>query len=321
MPYIHRRVTVKLKAVSFIAAVTILFSCEHKPKTNTTKRAHVTTNDKALTFDIVLKCHSYSYNDGYFMTADYGCIYNPNVGNNLGNVVIYLIPKKPLDITDDQIGTENKKIDSLSADQYKKDYNIYVFVIGKQYLNYNKDGDPLYYQKDKFTETLYTYDEPAQKWNLIDSINVTGDVTKEQSWRENLMKKLVTRPKQKTTTVSSSNTISSKWYGNYTFNINEDNSDWREMQKIELTVTKDSIVYHAEGYQIDQTYLLKGADNDDTLKLQYQSAKDNTASAVLDKTKDFGTVTNSNGSYKWHSPYLDVSFRDGKATVYTLNKK
>jgi len=316
-----KHIITKIKFILLIAAVTILFSCGNKPKPANNEQANVAVNDKALTFDSVLKCHSYSYNDGYFMTADYGCIYNPNGGNNLGNVVVYLIPQKPLSIADEQIAVENKKINTLSTTQYKKDYNIYVFLINKKYLNYNKDGDPVYYQKDKFTETLYTYDSASDKWNIVDSINVNGDATKEQTWRDDFLIKTVSKPNPQVAAVSTPNSISNKWFGTYNINVNEDHSDWRDMQKISLIVTKDSIIYHAEGYQIDQTYLLSGTENGASLQLQYKSAKDNTESAVLDKTKDFGTVTNDGTNYKWSCPYIDISFRDGKSSIYTLNKK
>ncbi|MGY0035815.1 hypothetical protein [Pedobacter sp. NJ-S-72] len=88
-----------------------------------------------------------------------------------------------------------------------------------------------------------------------------------------------------------------------------------------MVVTKDSIVYHAEGYQIDQTYKLSGKESGGTLMLDYLSAADHTESAVLEKTKDFGTVVNENKSYTWSSPYLDLSFGDGKSKVYVLKKE
>ncbi|EHQ24976.1 hypothetical protein [Mucilaginibacter paludis] len=319
MTYSFKHIITKLNAILLIAAVTILCSCGNKPKPANDEQANVTANDKALTFDGVLKCHSYTYNDGYFMTADYGCIYNPNGGNNWGNVVVYLVPQKASDITDDQIAAENKKINALNAAQYKKDYTIYVFLVDKKYLNYNKDGDPAYYQKDKFTETLYTYDSGSDKWNIIDTINVNGDATKEQTWRYSFLNKRVNKPKP--AVVSGSDSISGEWLGTYNININEDHSDWRDMQKISLIVTKDSVIYHAEGYQIDQTYLLSGTENGASLQLKYKSALDNTESAVLDKTKDFGTITKNGKDYKWTCPYLNISFTEGKSAVYTLNKK
>lgn len=118
-----------------------------------------------------------------------------------------------------------------------------------------------------------------------------------------------------------SDKISEKWYGDYYFIINEDHDDWRDQQKISLKITKDSILYHAEGYQIDQTYRLSGKESDDFLKLDYLSTQDDTESAVLKKIKNFGTITNSNKFYTWSSPYVDLSFGKGKSKIYILTKK
>lgn len=296
----------------FIAGVTFLFSCGDGTTTGSAARSAV------VNFDRLLKCHSYSYNDGYFMTADYGCVYDPKGVNNFGNAVIYLVPQHTLNITDNQIPDATKKVNTLNIDQYKKGYNIYVFLIDKKYLTYNKNGDPVYYQKDKFTELLYVYDNASSKWNVADSININNDAAKEQSWREDFLSKVSGKPRPQ---VSNYEAISDKWLGIYHVDINENSSNWGDVQKISLLITKDSIQYHAEGYQIDQTYLLSGTDSGSSLKLQYKSAKDNSESAVLDKTKDFGTLTKGNNSYQWTCPYIDISFREGKSTIYKLVKQ
>ena len=84
-------------------------------------------------------------------------------------------------------------MNNLSAAQLKEDFTIYVYAIDKKYLNYNKTGDPVYYQKDSFVEELYTYESKNQKWNLLDSvsINSNADNTKEQSWRDGFITKQV----------------------------------------------------------------------------------------------------------------------------------
>ncbi|RFZ89974.1 hypothetical protein D0C36_23745 [Mucilaginibacter conchicola] len=317
--------TTKIKFILFAAIAALAFSCGNGSKPASNQQTDAIADTKALNFDNVLKCHAYSYNDGYFMTADYGCIYNPNGGNTLGNAVVYLVPQKDLNVTDDQIAAENKKVNALNADQYKKDYNIYIFLIDKKYLNYSKDGDPVYYQKDKFTEVVYTYDNASGNWNAADSVSVNGDPKQEQTWRDNFLSNVTSKPKQQATTATTATTggttVADKWFGTYEFNIDEDHPDWRDMQKISLTISKDSVVYHAEGYQIDQTYLLSATDNGSSLKLQYKSPIDNTESAVLDKTKDFGTFSNDGKTYKWVCPYIDISFGSGKSMPYKLNKK
>lgn len=115
--------------------------------------------------------------------------------------------------------------------------------------------------------------------------------------------------------------ISSKWYGTYTLSIGGENEDWRDIKDISLKITKDSILFHAEGYQLDQNYRLTATESDSGLNLHYKNAADNSESAVLRKTKDFGTITSKGKTYKWYSPYVVISFAGSKSGNYTLIKK
>ncbi|MFC6268178.1 hypothetical protein [Frigoriflavimonas asaccharolytica] len=104
--------------------------------------------------------------------------------------------------------------------------------------------------------------------------------------------------------------INSKWYGNYFFTIrSEDDLDGTDY-KIILNITRDSIIYSAEGYQIYQKFLLSGKEINDKLHLNYLASIDGSNSAVLQKTKDFGVIRNTNGSLVWESPYLNAAFSD-----------
>ncbi|WP_326983271.1 hypothetical protein VUJ46_01620 [Chryseobacterium sp. MYb264] len=145
-------------------------------------------------FDAVLKCSDYAYDENYFLTADYGCIYNPKEGNTFGNLIIYLFPKNKLTISDDQIDSEVEKVNLLSIEQVKKDFDIYIYLIPKDDLNYNPQGDPVYYQNEKYKEQLFTLKN--NKWQLTDSITINNasEHQKEQEWRESFLQKTDNQP-------------------------------------------------------------------------------------------------------------------------------
>ncbi|MGY0035814.1 hypothetical protein [Pedobacter sp. NJ-S-72] len=141
-----------MKLITIIIFSSLSFcSCQTSQKSDsTTGRVTAGARVTAPNFDKILKCDNYSGDENYFLTADEGCLYNPNGANTFGNLVIYLIPKKPLNINDDNNLSETKKVNNLNAAQLKEDFTIYVYAIDKKYLNYNKTGDPIYYQKDIF---------------------------------------------------------------------------------------------------------------------------------------------------------------------------
>ena len=110
------------------------------------------------------------------------------------------------------------------------------------------------------------------------------------------------------------------WYGVYHTDLNENNKDWRESQSVSLTIKKDSIIYEVAGYQIFQKYKLKGKINKGNLKLEFDKAMENTESAVLKTTKDFGQISFDGKNYNWVCPYNDISFMDDKKQIYILKK-
>ena len=95
----------------------------------------------------------------------------------------------------------------------------------------------------------------------------------------------------------------------------------KEEQSITLTITKDSILCEAAGYQLFQQYLLNGKIEQNTMRLKYLSAIVNTTSAVLEKTTDFGSIVYDGKKYTWQCPYINLSFGDGKPKDFILEKK
>lgn len=176
----------KLKKIILCIIVVFCFSCKDNAQKNTVAKEAV---QKVQNFDNMLKCGDYSYDENYFVTADYGCVYKQK-GNNYGNIVIYLVPKNKLNITDEQIENENNRVNGLSSiDEYKKEFKIVLFLIDSKYLNYVKSGEPAYYQKSEYEEKAYRYDDKQSKWTMIDSIKVLNDSQNknEQSWRKKIV--------------------------------------------------------------------------------------------------------------------------------------
>ncbi len=117
--------------------------------------------------------------------------------------------------------------------------------------------------------------------------------------------------------------LSEKWYGKYNFTIDENSEDWRAIQDVTLLIKSDSILFHVEGYQIAQDYKLKITDTkDNQIKLFYDSpVYEGDESAVLQKTKNFGTIVFDGKKYTWNCPYIDESFTNGKKNIYILKKE
>lgn len=115
-------------------------------------------------------------------------------------------------------------------------------------------------------------------------------------------------------------TISNKWYGTYSFALNEDSEDWRDAHYLSIVINKDSVLYSAEGYQLYHSYKLSAIENNNTLKLTFKKSYNNTDSWALEKTKDFGVLTLKNSTYIWKSPFIDTCFNDAKTKKYILKK-
>lgn len=114
---------------------------------------------------------------------------------------------------------------------------------------------------------------------------------------------------------------SNRWNGVYSFSINEDSDDWRNIHEIKLTISKDSITYLAKGFQLYEYYMLSSKDNEKTISLNFFKGLDNTENEIhLQKTKDFGTIGLDGKDYVLQSPYIDINLNDGKKQKYKLKK-
>ena len=193
-----------------LAIVLTLYSCKDNVQS---KKEQTVFNQKQqnINFDKILKCSDYSYDGNYFITADYGCIYNPKGENVYGNICIYLFPKHNLEINDDEINIENNKINQLDIENYKRDYNIFIYLIPKEFLNYNINGDPIYYQNENYTEELYTFNSSTNKWVLLESLKVdkTSENRFEQNWRDNFIEKQSQKRQENAKITNVSNLIKS----------------------------------------------------------------------------------------------------------------
>jgi len=256
--------TQQKKILILLASIFCLIACRDKSEKLTQNSTKTVLEQKNINFDAILKCSNYSYNDNYFLTADYGCIYNPTGQNNLGNIIIYLVPKKSTVIPQENIENKNSWINSLDANKYKNDFEIYIYLIDKQYLNYNNLSDPSYYQKENYKEELYTYNSNSKSWNLIDTINVK-DYNKEQEWRENFINnKINTKVSENIEIVNNiSNLIKQKEFENFILtkqqlcDLNQDNL------KDEILIFKNNKEYSSEDLttQISPVIILMNTGN------------------------------------------------------------
>lgn len=120
------------------------------------------TNYSNEALDNLLKCGDYSYMDGYFTIADYGCIYQPNKINKLGNAEVYLVPKKePKENLD--VEKEESKIGKMSIEDLKEFYDIYILIIDKKYLAHNVNMDVPYYPNYPYKQAIYKYEDGVYK--------------------------------------------------------------------------------------------------------------------------------------------------------------
>lgn len=304
----------KSKNILVLIITLFLFSCKDKAQTN---NIHKTTNPKEVNFDNILKCSDYTYDNGYFFTADYGCIYSPTGINNYGNVAIYLVPKKKMNISNNKINQENIRVNKLSINGIKKEFKIYLLLIDKQYLNYAK-ADPSYYQKSKYKEEAYTFDDKQNKWILIDTIKIL-DKQQEQN-EEKWVEDIINRTNENKKEVSSLE----KWEGIY---INSDNSELSTYQEIkdrigwyEVKITKNKITYINDtrmesefpseapgGYSInyDCDYNISG----NTLKLYEKNENDTSPSKNVSGNgqKLILKLTKKENKYYGESVYIDAA--------------
>ncbi|MCD0469055.1 hypothetical protein [Flavobacterium sp. JAS] len=178
----------KIKTLLLCFVIVTIYSCKDNLQT---KKEEITIDQQqeSIDFDKILKCTSYTYDEDYFFTPDNGCLYNPKGENIFGNVSIYLISKEGLQIGDEEIDVQTEKINNLNIEDLKEDFDIFIYLIPKEFLNYNPNGDPIYYQKENYKEKLYTFDNKTKNWLLLDSLKIDNNSESrfEQNWRDNFI--------------------------------------------------------------------------------------------------------------------------------------
>lgn len=115
--------------------------------------------------------------------------------------------------------------------------------------------------------------------------------------------------------------ILNKWVGNYHIDLQGKGDQEGEEYKISLNISKDSIIYSAEGYQLYQRFLLSAVEENSALTLKYKESLDGTNSWALKNTQDFGKIYLRNGKYIWESPFLNISFTNNQKMIYNLKDK
>ncbi|MEO8236651.1 MAG: hypothetical protein ABI576_00985 [Flavobacterium sp.] len=178
-------------------AVTVLLiffgSKENKQDSIKVEKKYIATNsvvgktdysNEAL--DDLLKCGDYSYMDGYFTIADYGCIYQPSTINKLGNAEVYLVPKKELKENLD-IEKEESKIGKMNINDLKKFFDVYILIIDKKYLTHNVNMDVAYYPNYPYKQIIYKYLDGIYKNILILDIKNEKD-SQYNDWKAKKLK-------------------------------------------------------------------------------------------------------------------------------------
>lgn len=111
---------------------------------------------------------------------------------------------------------------------------------------------------------------------------------------------------------ASTEAVSEKWIGSYKLIIQGKGSREGNQYNVNLNINKDNVIFELDGYQVYQNFILSATENNNEIQLTYKESIDDTKSWALEKTKNFGVITHSNDKYIWSSPYLDISFTDGK---------
>lgn len=152
---------------SFILSLSI--SCKSSTEKKETASFYVKENiSQQINFDSILKCGYYTFRGTFFITADYGCIYNPKESNTFGNLIIYLIPKQK------EVGNfekYEKHVNNLDVKSLKNNFYIYIYIIPHEYLTVTAEG---YYQKEKHLYNIYMLNEIDGNWELIRSKHVNS---------------------------------------------------------------------------------------------------------------------------------------------------
>lgn len=123
--------------------------------------------------------------------------YLPNY-NDIGNILFYTFSKsgalkwqdKMDNYSEEETDVELERIKNLPLEEFKKEFEIYAFVIDKQYITDTPEGP---YQKETYVKELYHRND-KNVWKKIDSFEVKkngGDFVKEREWSKIKLAELV----------------------------------------------------------------------------------------------------------------------------------
>jgi len=181
------KISLSKKEQEYIDRIKKIESYNQKTIIDTVKTKTITKKEKSpgmYNFDSILECGYYSYNTNFFVTADYGCIYQKGK-NDFGNISIYLIPKKVKGTPSNKIESYERYVNKLDIKNLKKEFTIYVFLVDKKYIVDTPEGP---YQGEKFVRDLYKWDN--KNWIKVDSfvVNNENDEIEERKWYKNKVK-------------------------------------------------------------------------------------------------------------------------------------
>lgn len=160
-----------MKFIYYLSVLAIFsfasISCKKKvEKKEVTPSFYIKENSnmhQQKSFDSILNCGYYTYGEGFFITADHGCVYNPQENNSFGNIIIFLIPKHKNEKSD--IDYE-EYVNTLEASTLKKDFEIYLYIIPYKYLSETPEG---YYQNRHHLYEVYKFNRTDNSWKLLRS--------------------------------------------------------------------------------------------------------------------------------------------------------
>lgn len=177
-----------------------------------------------------------------------------------------------------------------------------------------------YYENSKTIKTIKNFHEsyegsedcPCGEWSSYDK---NGKLINQKKY-----KSCEDFPSCSTNNESLNTSLSKKWLGNFQLTLHGKGAPEGNEYNVNLIINKENVIFELEGYQVYQNFILEASEISNGIKLTYKESIDETKSWALEKTKDFGIITYKNGKYFWDSPYLDISYSDGKKFVYELKK-
>ncbi len=215
----------KLKII-FPLILLFIISCKQikKEVSNTSKLTETEVSEESIVnvkekkeekgnynFNSVIKCQKYDYRpEDIYSWGDYGCLYAPNDNNIYGNLIIYLIPKIGINKyynnyigeEDENITFEYNRVNSLSIQDIKKEFHIYLSLIDNKYLKHTPNLDASYnikYENDgsnKFVTEWYTFNNKDKYWKLLDSFETLAKTdNKAWEWEQAKIKAIIKKYK------------------------------------------------------------------------------------------------------------------------------